>query len=41
VLIREVGPPGWLRVSVGTPEEMAAFRQALVEVRAGITEEMP
>ena len=29
VLIREVGPPGWLRVSVGTPEEMAAFRAAL------------
>ena len=23
VLIREVGPPQWLRVSVGTPEEMA------------------
>jgi histidinol-phosphate aminotransferase len=32
VLIREVGPPGWLRVSVGTPEEMAAFRAALEEV---------
>jgi histidinol-phosphate aminotransferase len=32
VLIREVGPPGWLRVSVGTPEEMAAFRAALDEV---------
>ncbi len=29
VLIREVGPPNWLRVSVGTPEEMAAFRTAL------------
>ncbi|MFC4059918.1 histidinol-phosphate transaminase [Planomonospora corallina] len=29
VLIREVGPPGWLRVSVGTAEEMAAFRAAL------------
>jgi len=29
VLIREVGPPRWLRVSVGTPEEMAAFRTAL------------
>ena len=29
VLIREVGPPGWLRVSVGTPEENAAFRAAL------------
>jgi histidinol-phosphate aminotransferase len=32
VLIREVGPPGWLRVSVGTAEEMAAFRAALDEV---------
>jgi histidinol-phosphate aminotransferase len=29
VLIREVGPPEWLRVSVGTPGEMAAFRTAL------------
>lgn len=32
VLIREVGPPGWLRVSVGTPGETAAFRAALEEV---------
>jgi histidinol-phosphate aminotransferase len=32
VLIRETGPDGWLRVSVGTPEEMAAFRAALREV---------
>jgi histidinol-phosphate aminotransferase len=32
VLIREVGPEGWLRVSVGTPEEMTAFRNALTEV---------
>ncbi len=32
VLIREVGPSGWLRVSVGTPDETAAFRAALVEV---------
>jgi histidinol-phosphate aminotransferase len=32
VLIRETGPDGWLRVSVGTPEEMAAFRSALMEV---------
>jgi histidinol-phosphate aminotransferase len=31
VLVREVGPDGWLRVSVGTPEEMAAFRTALAE----------
>ena len=31
VLIRETGPDGWLRVSVGTADEMAAFRQALVE----------
>ena len=32
VLIREVGPAGWLRVTVGTPEEMTAFRAALKEV---------
>jgi histidinol-phosphate aminotransferase len=32
VLVREVGPPRWLRVTVGTPEEMAAFRNALSEV---------
>jgi histidinol-phosphate aminotransferase len=35
VLIRETGPEGWLRVSVGTAEEMAAFRTALEEVRNG------
>jgi histidinol-phosphate aminotransferase len=29
VLIREVGPAGWLRVSAGTPADMAAFRTAL------------
>jgi histidinol-phosphate aminotransferase len=32
VLVREVGPPRWLRVTVGTPAEMAAFRSALEEV---------
>jgi histidinol-phosphate aminotransferase len=32
VLIRETGPEGWLRVSVGTPEEMASFKAALLEV---------
>ncbi|SED30552.1 histidinol phosphate aminotransferase apoenzyme [Nocardioides exalbidus] len=31
VLIRETGPDGWLRVSIGTAAEMAAFRQALLE----------
>jgi histidinol-phosphate aminotransferase len=34
VLIRETGPQEWLRVSVGTPEENAAFRAALEEVTA-------
>jgi histidinol-phosphate aminotransferase len=34
VLIRVLGPEGWLRVTVGTPEEMAAFRAALTEVLA-------
>jgi histidinol-phosphate aminotransferase len=32
VLIRETGPDGWLRVSIGTPAEMAVFRRALEEV---------
>src|SRR5699024_1324508 len=32
VLFRETGPDGWLRVSIGTPEEMSLFRQALTEV---------
>ncbi len=32
VLIRNTGPRGWLRVTVGTPEETAAFRAALTEV---------
>jgi histidinol-phosphate aminotransferase len=32
VLIRETGPAGWLRVTVGTPREMTAFRDALTEV---------
>jgi histidinol-phosphate aminotransferase len=32
VLIRETGPAGWLRVSIGTAPDMAAFRVALTEV---------
>jgi histidinol-phosphate aminotransferase len=32
VLIREVGPDGWLRVSIGTESEMTAFREALTTV---------
>jgi histidinol-phosphate aminotransferase len=32
VLVRETGPEGFLRVTVGTPEDMAAFRSALMEV---------
>jgi len=32
VLIRETGPAGWLRVSIGTAEEMRAFRLALQQV---------
>ena len=34
VLVREVGPPAWLRVSIGRPAEMARFRQALSDVTA-------
>ncbi|WP_277212833.1 histidinol-phosphate transaminase [Isoptericola croceus] len=32
VLIRETGPEGWLRVSVGTPGETQAFKDALTDV---------
>jgi len=32
VLIREVGPDGWLRVSIGTAQEMQAFKDALSAV---------
>ena len=35
VLVRETGPPGWLRVSIGTPAEMTAFRDALTAVLDG------
>jgi histidinol-phosphate aminotransferase len=31
VLIRNTGPKGWLRVTVGTPAENDAFKQALTE----------
>jgi histidinol-phosphate aminotransferase len=34
VLIRETGPDGWLRVSIGTPDEMTTFKNALREVLA-------
>ncbi|GAB3088464.1 histidinol-phosphate transaminase [Nocardioides zeae] len=39
VLIRETGPDGWLRVSVGTPAEMAAFRDALTTVTTTVIQE--
>jgi histidinol-phosphate aminotransferase len=32
VLIRETGPDGWLRVSIGTATDMTAFREALTSV---------
>ena len=34
VLIRETGPQGWLRVTVGTPEENGRFRAALLQATA-------
>lgn len=34
VLIRETGPQGWLRVSIGTPEENDRFRAALLAATA-------
>lgn len=36
VLVRETGPAGFLRVSAGTPEEMAAFYAALEGVTADV-----
>jgi histidinol-phosphate aminotransferase len=35
VLIRETGPPQWLRVSIGTAAETATFRHELEGVQAG------
>jgi histidinol-phosphate aminotransferase len=35
VLIRETGPPHWLRVTVGTAAETATFRSELTDVVAG------
>lgn len=39
VLVRETGPAGYLRVSAGTPAEMAAFYAALAKVDAARAEE--
>ena len=36
VLIRVTGPEGWLRVSIGTAEEMTAFKDALTQARKEI-----
>ncbi len=33
VLVREIGPPGWLRVTIGADDELDAFRSAIDEVR--------
>lgn len=34
VLIRQTGPAGWLRVSIGTPDENDMFRRALLSATA-------
>lgn len=36
VLVRETGPRGWLRVSIGTAAQMARFRTALTAVTADL-----
>jgi histidinol-phosphate aminotransferase len=41
VLIRETGPPGWLRVTIGTPEENGCFRAALLAALAAGTGDGP
>ena len=33
---RETGPDGWLRVSIGTADEMHAFKDALTQVMEGL-----
>jgi histidinol-phosphate aminotransferase len=33
VLVRDVGLPGWLRVTAGTPDETSAFLAAIEEIR--------
>jgi histidinol-phosphate aminotransferase len=33
VIVRQAGPPAWLRVSVGTEAETLAFLRALAQVR--------
>ena len=38
VLIRITGPEGWLRVSIGTAAEMTAFRNALTQAMAEVTQ---
>lgn len=38
VLIREVGPAGYVRVCMGTDEEMAIFKKAMSEVLADLNE---
>ena len=35
VLVRETGPPGWLRVSIGTGPETATFRSELARLLSG------
>ncbi|MCW2785072.1 MAG: histidinol-phosphate transaminase [Marmoricola sp.] len=39
VLIRETGPAGWLRVSIGTGAEMMAFKDALTETLTHLLKE--
>jgi histidinol-phosphate aminotransferase len=36
VLVRETGPDGWLRVSIGTPDENRTFRSALSAARPAV-----
>ena len=38
VLIRITGPEGWLRVSIGTSAEMTAFRNAMAQAMAEVTQ---
>ncbi|MXG91092.1 histidinol-phosphate transaminase [Nocardioides flavescens] len=39
VIVRETGPEGWLRVSVGTPDEMKTFKVSLTAAVAEVTQD--
>ena len=41
VLVRDVGLPGWLRVTAGTEDETTAFLNAMAQTMAATAKEIP